>query len=40
MKVGDLFVGKQLVVGDPTLALTGIGRPPANIRGKCLFEHQ
>ena len=28
MKVGDLFVGKQLVVGDPTLALTGIGRPP------------
>lgn len=38
MKVGDLFVGKQLVVGDPTLALTGIGRPPANIRGAGYVE--
>lgn len=38
MKVGDLFVGKQLVVGDPTLALTGIGRPPVNIRGAGYVE--
>ena len=38
MKVGDLFVGKQLIVGDPTLALTGIGRPPANIRGAAYIE--
>lgn len=37
-KVGDLFVGKQLIVGDPTLALTGIGRPPANIRGAAYIE--
>ena len=38
MKVGDLFVGKKLIVGDPTLALTGIGRPPANIRGAAYIE--
>ncbi len=38
MKVGDLFVGKQLIVGDPTLALSGIGRPPVNIRGSAYVE--
>ena len=38
MKVGDLFVGKSLIVGDPTLALTGIGRPPVNIRGTAYVE--
>jgi len=38
MKVGDLFVGKQLIVGDPTLALSGIGRPPANLRGSAYVE--
>ena len=38
MKVGDLFVGKQLIVGDPTSALTGIGRPPVNIRGAAYIE--
>ena len=38
MKVGDLFVGKSLIVGDPTLALTGIGRPPVNIRGSAYVE--
>ena len=38
MKVGDLFVGKSLVVGDPTAALTGIGRPPVNIRGTAYVE--
>lgn len=38
MKVGDLFVGKQLIVGDPTAALTGIGRPPVNIRGTAYVE--
>ena len=38
MKVGDLFVGKKLIVGDPSFALTGIGRPPANIRGTAYIE--
>lgn len=38
MKVGDLFVGKKLIVGDPTAALTGIGRPPVNIRGSAYIE--
>jgi|TARA_E500000318_G_scaffold91482_1_gene89714 hypothetical protein len=38
MKAGDLFVGKQLIVGDPTLPLTGIGRPPVNIRGAGYIE--
>jgi len=38
MKAGDLFVGKSLIVGDPTLALTGIGRPPVNIRGSAYIE--
>lgn len=38
MKVGDLFVGKKLIVGDPTSALTGIGRPPVNIRGTAYIE--
>ena len=38
MKAGDLFVGKQLIVGDPSLALTGIGRPPVNIRGSAYVE--
>lgn len=38
MKVGDLFVGKSLIVGDPSLALSGIGRPPVNIRGTAYVE--
>ena len=38
MKVGDLFVGKKLIVGDPTARLSGIGVPPANIRGTAYVE--
>lgn len=38
MKVGDLFVGKKLIVGDPSSGLTGIGRPPADIRGSAYIE--
>ena len=38
MKVGDLFVGKKLIVGDPSSTLTGIGRPPADLRGTAYIE--
>ena len=41
MKLGDTFIGKRLIVGDPTIpgGPVGLGRGKAELRG-VYVEHQ